>query len=201
MANNPGLLEVIKRLLNAETYVRWRETLKRVMPNVRRPPKNQMQRQVSGSGALRHFRGCVAALRSVSANCSSGQRLWLSATSPGMPAVFVLGTLSPIPTSGATRGPRDCWPQADGTAIRPAITRALVWTPERLLQAGLRRFLDTELAVVGGQAHALAAVDEMRELADELRAILRRTGVRSPANDQAYQAISDWAGGMSARGG
>ena len=82
---------------------------------------------------------------------------------------------------------------ADGTAIKPGLTQALMWAPERLLRAGLRRFLDTELAVVGGQAHALAAVEEMRELADELRIILRRTGVPSPANDQAHAAIAAWA--------
>ncbi len=63
---------------------------------------------------------------------------------------------------------------------------------------GLRCFFDTELAVVGGQAHALAAVDEMRELAEELRVILRRTGMRSPANEQAYAAITAWAEGADA---
>ncbi len=87
--------------------------------------------------------------------------------------------------------------RADGTAIRPRMTRALVRTPESLLRAGLRRFLGTELAVVGGQAHALAAVGEMRELAEELRTILRRTGMRSPANDQAYAAIAAWATGAA----
>ncbi len=85
--------------------------------------------------------------------------------------------------------------QCDGTAIRPAITHALLWAPERPLHAGLRYFFDTELAVVGGQAHALAAVDEMRELAEELRVILRRTGMRSPANEQVYAAIAAWAEG------
>ncbi|HTY34367.1 ketopantoate reductase family protein [Mycobacterium sp.] len=89
--------------------------------------------------------------------------------------------------------------QADGTAIRPRMTRALVWTPERLLHVALRQLFDTELAVVGGQAHALAAVGEMRELAEELRAILGRTGMRSPANDQAYAAIVNWADGTAAR--
>lgn len=83
--------------------------------------------------------------------------------------------------------------QSDGTAIRPAMTRALLWFPEWLSAAGLRYSFDTELAVVGGQRHALAAVDEMHELADELRLILRRTRTRSPANDQAYAAIAAWA--------
>ena len=77
------------------------------------------------------------------------------------------------------------------------MTQALVWTPEWLLHAALRRFFDTELALVGGQAHALAAVDEMCELAEELKAILRRTGVQSPANDRAYAAIAAWAAGTA----
>ena len=81
----------------------------------------------------------------------------------------------------------------DGTPVQPRATALLLKTPDSLLIAGLRRFLDTELAVVGGQAHALAAVDEMAELADELRVILRRTAVQSPANDRAYAAIGHWA--------
>ncbi len=83
--------------------------------------------------------------------------------------------------------------RADGTAIHPAMTRALVSPPEWLLHAALRRFFGTQLAVVGGEAHALAAVDEMCELAEELRVILRSTGVQSPANEQAYAAIATWA--------
>lgn len=86
-----------------------------------------------------------------------------------------------------------CALQADRTAIKPPATRIVMWTPERLRRVFLRRFLDTELAVVASQAHALAAVDEMRELAGELRAILRRTGMPSSANDQAYAAIEAWA--------
>ena len=81
----------------------------------------------------------------------------------------------------------------DGTPIRPRAAKLLLRTPESLLLGGLRRFLDTELAVVGGQAHALAAVDEMVELAEELRVILWRTAVQSQANDRAYGAIRQWA--------
>ena len=82
---------------------------------------------------------------------------------------------------------------ADGRVIRPWITRALTMTPQLVLRKAMRRFLDTPLAVVGGQAHALAAVGEMGELSEELRVILRRTQVRSPANDRAYAAIATWA--------
>jgi len=81
----------------------------------------------------------------------------------------------------------------DGTVIRPRATALLMKTPHSLLQLVLRRFLDSNLAVVGGQAHALAAVGEMAELADELRTILRRTVVQSAANDRAFAAISRWA--------
>jgi len=83
--------------------------------------------------------------------------------------------------------------RADGTALRPRSTRALAWIPEPLVRAALRRFFGTELAFVGGQAHALAAVGEMREIAEELRALLQRTGIRSPANDRAYESIVAWA--------
>jgi 2-dehydropantoate 2-reductase len=81
----------------------------------------------------------------------------------------------------------------DGTAIRPRATTLLMKAPQSVLQILLRRFLDSNLAVIGGQAHALAAVEEMAELADELRVILRRTGVESPANERAFAAISEWA--------
>lgn len=66
-------------------------------------------------------------------------------------------------------------------------------TLEFVLQLFLRRFLDSELAVIGGQAHAPTAVAEMAELADELRTILRRTDVRSTADDRVFAAISRWA--------
>ena len=115
---------------------------------------------------------------------SAGGSIRLLARRPDLLHVFVTGYRD------AVRALR-----CDGTAIRPGMTRALLWAPERLLRTGLRYFFDMELAVVGGQAHALAAVDEMRELAEELRVILRRTGMRSPANEQAYAAITAWAQG------
>ena len=115
---------------------------------------------------------------------SAGGSIRLLARRPDLLHVFVTGYRDALRAL-----------QCDGTAIRPAITHALLWAPERPLRAGLRYFFDTELAVVGGQAHALAAVDEMRELAEELRVILRRTGMRSPANEQVYAAIVAWAEG------
>lgn len=71
--------------------------------------------------------------------------------------------------------------RADGTPITPASNRLIEWVPELLLVLALRFFLDTRLAVVGGERHAMAAPDEMRELADEIQAILDRTRTPSPA--------------------
>jgi hypothetical protein len=48
-----------------------------------------------------------------------------------------------------------------------------------VLVFGWRLFLDTNLAVVGGQRYANAASDEMKLLADELREILHRAGLAS----------------------
>ena len=48
---------------------------------------------------------------------------------------------------------------------------------------GWRLFLDTNLAVIGAQAHANAAPDEVKELADELRVITRRARLPCPASD------------------
>jgi len=48
---------------------------------------------------------------------------------------------------------------------------------------GLRFFLDSKLAVLGGQRHINAAPDEMKEFADEFREIFRQTGLPTPASN------------------
>jgi hypothetical protein len=53
----------------------------------------------------------------------------------------------------------------------------------------LRFFLDTRLAVVAGERHAMAAPDEMKELADEIRVIRDRTHTPSPASSALAQEI------------
>jgi 2-dehydropantoate 2-reductase len=72
--------------------------------------------------------------------------------------------------------------RADGTPITPASNRLIEWMPEPLLVLALRFFLNTRLAVVGGERHAMAAPDEMKELADEIQVILDRTHTPSPAS-------------------
>jgi hypothetical protein len=57
------------------------------------------------------------------------------------------------------------------------------------LVLAFRLFLDTNLAVVGGQRHANAAPDEMKELADEFRAIMRRASIGCPASDILFPEV------------
>jgi len=78
---------------------------------------------------------------------------------------------------------------ATGTPIVPRSTRLVEWIPEALLVIALRFFLDTNLAVVGGQRHANAAPDEMKEFADEFRAIMRRAGIPTPASDVLFPEV------------
>ncbi len=79
--------------------------------------------------------------------------------------------------------------RATGTPIVPRSTRLVEWIPEPLLVFALRFFLDTNLAVVGGQRHADAAPDEMKEIADEFREIMRRAGIPSPASDVLFPEV------------
>jgi 2-dehydropantoate 2-reductase len=87
--------------------------------------------------------------------------------------------------------------RADGTPLRPSATRLMEWIPLPVLVLALRLFFDTRLAVVGGQRHGNAAPDEMKELADELREILRRSGPPSPACDTLFAHVDRAAQALS----
>lgn len=78
-----------------------------------------------------------------------------------------------------------------GVPIRPRATWLVEWIPVPVQMMAWRLFLNTRLAVIGGQRHANAAPDEMKELADEIRVILRRAGHPSPASDALYAEIDE----------
>jgi len=78
---------------------------------------------------------------------------------------------------------------AAGIPLKPFSTHLVEWIPEPILMFGLRFFLDTKLAVQGGQRHINAATDEMKEFADEFREIFRQTGLPSPASDILFAHI------------
>jgi 2-dehydropantoate 2-reductase len=79
--------------------------------------------------------------------------------------------------------------RAMGVPLRPSSTRLIEWIPESFLLLLFRRFFKSHVAVVGGQGHANAAPDEMKELADEFRAIFRRSGTPSPASDILFAQV------------
>jgi 2-dehydropantoate 2-reductase len=81
--------------------------------------------------------------------------------------------------------------RAVGVPLRPSATRLLEWLPEPILAFLFRLLLDSRLADMGAQPHMDAAVDEMKELADELRQIFRQSGLSSPASDILFAQVDD----------
>jgi 2-dehydropantoate 2-reductase len=76
-----------------------------------------------------------------------------------------------------------------GIPLKPFAARLLEWLPEPLLVLTLRFFLDSRLAAMGAQPHLDAALDEMKELADEVRDILRQSSLSSPASDVLFAYV------------
>jgi hypothetical protein len=76
-----------------------------------------------------------------------------------------------------------------GVPVVPAVTRLLAWIPEPVLVLGWHLLLNTGLAVIGAQAHANTAPDEIKELADELRVIMCLAGLPCPASDVLFAAV------------
>ena len=79
--------------------------------------------------------------------------------------------------------------RAIGIPIKPSATRLVEWIPTPVLVFLLRRLFDSRLAAMGAQPHLDAAADEMKELADELRVILRQSGLPSPASDFLFAQV------------
>jgi 2-dehydropantoate 2-reductase len=73
--------------------------------------------------------------------------------------------------------------------LLPSATRLALWMPRPLIVLALRLLLDTELAVVGGERHANAAPDEMKEIADEIRELFRQAGMVAPASAQLFADV------------
>lgn len=76
-----------------------------------------------------------------------------------------------------------------GVPITPRSTRLMEWIPQPVLVLAWRLFLDSKLADIGLQAHGNAAPDEMKELADEVRAIMRQAGLPHPASDILFAEV------------
>jgi hypothetical protein len=77
-----------------------------------------------------------------------------------------------------------------GVPLRPSATRLVEWIPDPILVFGLHLFFDTRLAVVEGLGRTFdSSADEMKELADEFRGILRQSGLPSPASDVLFAQV------------
>jgi len=81
--------------------------------------------------------------------------------------------------------------RAIGVPIKPAVTRLIEWLPEAIVVFLLRIFFDSKLADFGAQPHLDAAADELKELADEMRVILRQAGLPSPASDVLFAKVDE----------
>ncbi len=76
-----------------------------------------------------------------------------------------------------------------GVPITPRSALLMEWLPRPVLVLAWRLFLDSKLADIGLQAHANAAPDEMKQLADDLRAIMRQAGLPHPASDVLFAEV------------
>lgn len=73
--------------------------------------------------------------------------------------------------------------------ITPAKFKQLLWIPEPVLVAFLKKAFNNERAELALQQHANAARDEMKQLADEFQALARLTSLPTPAIDQLYAYV------------
>ena len=83
--------------------------------------------------------------------------------------------------------------RALGVPIVPSNHQVFDWIPEPLLIALMRRMLTTKTAETVLVGHAAAARDEMKQIADEFRALARKTSVSTPAMDRLYTFIGQAA--------
>ncbi len=77
-----------------------------------------------------------------------------------------------------------------GIPLVPAAARIYELIPEPLMVYGLARLFNTEIAAVMMSAHANAARDEMKQIADEFRQLARTTDVPTPALNRLYGYIN-----------
>ena len=79
---------------------------------------------------------------------------------------------------------------AVGIPLKPAATRLIEWIPEPILVLAMRLLFGSRLKIVSAMERVFnASADEMKTLADELRLILRQSGLPSPASDILFAQV------------
>jgi 2-dehydropantoate 2-reductase len=76
-----------------------------------------------------------------------------------------------------------------GIPLKPSSTWLVEWIPKPILLFLMRMLFNSQLAALGAQPHLDAAADEMKELADEFRAILCQAGLPTPASDLLFAQV------------
>jgi len=79
--------------------------------------------------------------------------------------------------------------RAIGVPVKPAAMRLIEWLPLGVLSPLMRWLLASRLAARGAQPHLDAAADEMKELTDQFRVILRQANLPSPASDVLFAQV------------
>ena len=72
--------------------------------------------------------------------------------------------------------------------ITPKMHRLFQWLPEPLLLILMRRMVESDTTSIK-IGHALGARNEMKTIADEFRALVRKAGVRTPSIDILYRYL------------
>ena len=83
--------------------------------------------------------------------------------------------------------------RALGLSVAPFALRVLSTLPSAFAIYYWRRFFASKMADYVFGRHARAASGEMRELADDCRTLLEKSGVEAPALRQLYRAIDTYA--------
>jgi len=84
--------------------------------------------------------------------------------------------------------------RALGQEVTPlALSVLFEWLPEICAVTYWRRFFQSKNAEHVFGAHARAAAGEIRDLAQDCRAVLKESGVEAPALRELYEAIDAYA--------
>lgn len=76
-----------------------------------------------------------------------------------------------------------------GVPVTPSPMRMLEWIPVTVLAFILRFLFDTNMAVVAMERHANSAPDEMKELVNQFRILIKQSGISTPASDKLYTYV------------
>jgi hypothetical protein len=76
-----------------------------------------------------------------------------------------------------------------GVPVTPFAMRVLEKIPVAILAFILRFLFDTNMAVVAMERHANSAPDEMKELVNQFRILIKQSGISTPASDKLYAYV------------